>query len=361
MTVRLTLHRHAGKVMPISKTERARENDMTAKGKINASNVTADLAETHVEAIQEDVHRDLTAIVESDLNKAGASLVYFPGKDEGRTPEEFLASLDEDEPTVMGPIDKTAVLTKPIDSLMNSGVRETTGSAVVKLLEKVWARIRADHPELPEVVIVTGSGLVGTSKWGHFRANGWKVQEEGAALNMYMHELFMAGETLAKGAKQVLQTMLHEGAHTLAKVRDQKDTSRQGRWHNKTFQKHAEEMGLEHKGSKADKTHGYSYVTLTAETTERYADLLAELDREIHLMCDLPGWLGGTADEDDKGGERIGTAGQGKAEGGEAKSGNLKAVCQCTDPLIIRLSRKVLDMRVVKCESCDELFTAAES
>lgn len=233
-----------------------------------------------------------------------------------------------------------------------------TGSTVVGLLEKVWARIRADHPELPEVVIITGSGLLGGSKWGHFRADGWKVQAEGAALRK--HELFLAGEALAKGAAQVLQTMLHEGAHTLAKVRDLKDTSRQGRWHNQTFRRLAEEMGLEHKAASADSSHGFSFVTLTADTKAKYADLLAELDAEIKLTCHLPTWLGGSADQDeDGGGEKI----TGKAPKGEddekPKSGPLKATCSCEDPIIIRLSQKVLDLGVVRCDSCEELFTAA--
>jgi hypothetical protein len=233
-----------------------------------------------------------------------------------------------------------------------------TGSTVVSLLEKVWARIRADHPELPEVVIITGSGLLGGSKWGHFRADGWKVQDEGAALRK--HELFLAGEALAKGARQTLQTMLHEAAHTLAKVRGEQDTSRQGRWHNATFRKMAEELGLAHKGTTADKTHGFSFVTLTAETTERYADLLTELDAKIKLTCHLPLWLGGTADQDgeeDKGGEKI-TGKPTKGEGG-TKSGPLKATCGCAEPLIIRLSQKVLDMGVVRCDECMDLFTAA--
>ncbi len=35
-----------------------------------------------------------------------------------------------------------------------------------------------------------------------------------------------------RGAADVLGTLLHETAHALAHVRDIKDTSRQGRWHN---------------------------------------------------------------------------------------------------------------------------------
>jgi hypothetical protein len=238
---------------------------------------------------------------------------------------------------------------------------ENTGSAVVQLLEKVWARIREDHPELPQVVMITGSGLIGSNKWGHFRADGWKVREEGAAVSGRMHEMFMAGETLAEGARRVVQTMLHEGAHTLARVRDLKDTSRQGRWHNKTFCALAQEMGLEHKAASADPQHGFSFVTLTEATTAKYADLMTELDREIKLVVDLPWFLQGTekteGDEDQtEGGEFIGKR-QRKTEG-TPQSGNLKATCACAEPNIIRASRKVLDLGVIRCDECEELFTA---
>lgn len=242
-----------------------------------------------------------------------------------------------------------------ITSILNEKAtpRPATGSAVVRLLEKVWTRIREDHPELPEVVIVTGSGLAGDSKWGHFRANGWKLQEEGAATSANMHEMFMAGETLAKGSAQVLQTMLHEGAHTLARVRDLKDTSRQGRWHNQTFRKMAEEMGLNHPGTSADKSHGFSFVKLTEETKARYADLLTELDREINLVVKLPVWMGGEADEDEQGGEKI----TGKPKGEDKpKTGNVKTTCRCDEPNIIRMSKKVLEMAIVRCDDCDSLF-----
>lgn len=246
-----------------------------------------------------------------------------------------------------------------------------TGSTVVQLLERVWDRIRREHPDLPEVVIITGSGLVGASKWGHFRAEGWRLREEGAVLRR--HELFLAGEALAKGARQVLQTMLHEGAHTLARVRDLKDTSRQGRWHNKTFRRLSEEMGLEHRASKADTVHGYSFVTLAPGTEERYADLLADLDEGIRLECDLPVWMGGRWRDTSDGAEGdSGSEPESEPEGGDhirrvagtgdspRKSGNVKAVCGCDEPLIIRLSRKVLDTRAVCCEMCGCRFKQAD-
>jgi hypothetical protein len=230
-----------------------------------------------------------------------------------------------------------------------------TGSTVVKTIEKVWDRIRADHPELPEVVVTTGSGE--GVKWGHFRPESWKRAEDGTKL----HEFFLASEALAKGAHQVLQTTIHEAAHTLNRVRGVQDTSRQGRWHNAQFRKTAEELGLEHPASQADKSHGFSFVKLTEATKVKYADLLAELNEELKLTGLLPWFLGGADEEDERGGEKIAKPKKGEGEDGETKtrSGNLKATCSCPDPLIIRLSRKVLDLGVVRCDECEELFTAA--
>ena len=236
-------------------------------------------------------------------------------------------------------------------------VRELTGSAVVQLLERVHARIRQNHPEVPEVVIVTGAGIgFGGGKWGHFRPQGWTAKE--GDTSTHIHEMFMAGETLAKGSRQVLQTMIHESAHALAEHRGEKDTSRQGRWHNQVFRKTAEELGLEYKGEKADKTLGFSQVTLTAETVEEYKDLLDALDAEIHLMVRLPGWLGGTAgsdeDDEDNGGENMGKA---PKTGPATNSNNAKLTCGCEEPNIIRASKKVAAKFVVRCDDCEELFT----
>lgn len=226
--------------------------------------------------------------------------------------------------------------------------RELTGSAVVKLLERVHERIRQNHPEVPEVVIVTGAGIgFGGNKWGHFRPQGWTTGEAS------IHEMFMAGETLAKGSRQVLQTMLHESAHALAESRGKKDTSRQGRWHNQVFRKTAGELGLEFKGEKADKTLGFSAVTLTDRTAEEYADLLDALDAEIHLMVRLPGWLGGQAEGEGQGGENMGKA---PATGETKGSSNIKLTCECDDPNIVRASRKVADKLIVRCDECEQVF-----
>lgn len=231
-------------------------------------------------------------------------------------------------------------------------VQETTGSAVVRLLEQVHARIRQNHPEVPEVVIVTGAGIgFGGGKWGHFRPEGWTAGEN------RIHEMFMAGETLAKGSRQVLQTMLHESAHALAETRGEKDTSRQGRWHNQIFRKTAAELGLEYRGDKADKTLGFSAVVLTDETADEYRDLLDQLNAQIHLMVRLPGWLGGQDDEDGgQGGENMGKA---PATGETKGSSNVKLTCDCDEPNIVRASKKVAAKMILRCDDCEGLFTEA--
>lgn len=235
--------------------------------------------------------------------------------------------------------------------------RETTGSAVVRLMEKVHARIRQNHPGVPAVVIVTGAGTGPLGgKWGHFRPQGWDAKD--GETTTRIHEMFMAGETLAKGARQVLQTMLHESAHAECEALGIQDTSRQGRWHNKAFLSKAQEFGLEYRKDKANPQIGYSEVVLTDETLDEYSDLLAELDAEIHLMVRLPGWLGGQDDEgESEGGEGMGKAP--KTTEPKVNTNNIKCVCECEEPNIIRMSRKVLDQEVVNCGDCDALFRAA--
>jgi hypothetical protein len=80
------------------------------------------------------------------------------------------------------------------------------------------------------------------AKWGHFGADHWvegrpTEEGQGAALDFSVArrkpELFIAGECLAEGPRQTLQTMLHEAVHALAHVRGVKDTSRGGKYHNK--------------------------------------------------------------------------------------------------------------------------------
>jgi hypothetical protein len=189
---------------------------------------------------------------------------------------------------------------------------ETTGSGLIAALEQTWADIRRRTPQLPEVVVVTGTGLSSSAvhidaKWGHFGADhgveGRPTEEgQGAALDFSAArrkpELFISGECLAEGHRQTLQTMLHEAVHALAHARGVKDTSRGGKYHNRReFVALAGELGLAWPdGQRPHPVIGFSEVQLTEQTVADYADTLAYLRTAIRLYRDTfrrLGLLGG--------------------------------------------------------------------
>jgi hypothetical protein len=233
-----------------------------------------------------------------------------------------------------------------------------TGSAIVSVLEETWAAIRAEHPELPHVVIVTGSAFVGPGRWAHWRESGWTEKGHEGHNHIRHGEMFVAGETLAKGAKFTVETILHEGAHALATVRKIQDTSRQGRWHNKEFRKLGGELGLEYTKDAAHPLHGYSFMTITAEAAEKYEALITKLDAAIRATISIPAWTdaAGGGNEGEAGGEFVHGGRRPKGGSGSSSSNNLKLTCGCAEPKIIRASRKVAALGVIRCDECSELF-----
>jgi hypothetical protein len=122
-------------------------------------------------------------------------------------------------------------------------------------------------------VLITGAGSLDARRGlrlGHFAANRWQADQPGA-----IAEIFVGREGLARGATPVLATLLHEAAHALAHKRQLKDTSRQGRYHNRRFKDLAEQVGLrvEHHPSL-----GWSPTTLPEHTAVRYTSAIATLE-----------------------------------------------------------------------------------
>jgi hypothetical protein len=254
----------------------------------------------------------------------------------------------------------------------------TTGSAIVAALESAWASIGERVSDLPEVVFITGTGLMGRgAKWGHYRGHGWALRavcpegcldhaHDGDSALVVFHEggrkpeVFIAGERLATGAANTLQTMLHEGAHALAAARGQKDTSKEGRYHNGTFLTIAEELGLEYLGT-PDKTIGYSGVTLTEAAREEYADVIADLDAAIAVYLDTFQGLGLVATGSGTSGNGDGeNGGKVAGKGGKKSRNNPRALCSCPTPRLIRASRKVLEEAPIVCGLCESAFRIEE-
>ena len=224
------------------------------------------------------------------------------------------------------------------------GVSGPISAPMVAALEGAWAAIRARHQEVPAVVLVLGAGSIGNAgglRLGHFAAMRWADPDQtretadepgadGEAVGpVRLPEVFIGGEGLVRGAADVLGTLLHEAAHALVHVRDIKDTSRQGRWHNAKFKAIAEELGVE---VTKDPRIGWSPTTIPASTRETYAEVIAELGRVLRLHRSV---------------ELVG--------GKEKKPTPPPCVCECGRK--IRVSPTVLAAGPITCGVCGTDFT----
>lgn len=209
---------------------------------------------------------------------------------------------------------------------------ERVTSPIVAALEVAWHAIRGHHPELPaRVAFVTGEGA---GKWGHFAPRRW-VAKDGAGEPL--HEILVSGERFKDGAEGVLSTMLHEATHTIAHVREIKDTSRGGRYHNARFKSLAESLTL---CIEQAPRIGWSVTSITDATRERYGAALAALDEALTLHRD----------------EVL------LAEAAPRKSSNngQALTCGCVEPRKLRASNKVVEEGPIVCGLCGEEFLARE-
>lgn len=239
-------------------------------------------------------------------------------------------------------------------------VKRQTGSQIVKAVEDALAGIRKLHPDVPEMIVITGSGLSGgSSKWAHFWRDRWteKLAEDSEALA----ELFIAGERFACGAELTLQSLLHECAHALAAVADEQDTSRQHRYHNKTFVKFARILGLDYMHESPDPMIGFSAVELTEEAKVTYKAVIEKLDKAIKLQLDDPIvqilrglGTGGSAG----GGNRV-KRGTVPTTPKAPSRNNVKYVCKCEKPRVMRMAPSTFEIAKITCDACDEAFEEA--
>ena len=167
-------------------------------------------------------------------------------------------------------------------------------SHLMGALERGYAAIRHNFPEVPHAMVTLGSGAekvkgaVQLAKHGHYDRARWidlTETEPTAAVfpgapRARVSEVMVAGETLDRGATAVFGTLLHEAAHALALARGHKDggTSRQGRYHNEKYRSCAQEMGME---VTEGPTFGWHVTRLTPSSEMRYATDIAAIG--VHL------------------------------------------------------------------------------
>lgn len=236
--------------------------------------------------------------------------------------------------------------------------KRQTGSEIIKVLEATWREIVKRHPELPEVVIITGSGLsMFGAKWAHFSI-GYHWVDKGDH-DAKRPEMFIAGERLACGGELTLQSMLHEATHAIAAKRGIQDCSRQGRYHNGEFRKIASELGLEYPSDSPDKSIGFSAVTLTEATKTNYANTIKKLDAAINTY--LPGFEGlGSGAGGGDGAHKIPGTGRKTKAPGTPNTNNIKYVCECETPRIMRMAKSTFEIASVSCGDCGADFHEAK-
>ena len=160
-------------------------------------------------------------------------------------------------------------------TLTTSGDPGPALSGIVRVLEDIWAAIRARHGELPPVVIIIASGTERKHPvWGHHAPGRWHT---GTGQRT---EIMISGEGLRRPARDVLGTLLHEAAHALAAARGIKDTSRQGRYHNTRFKMLAEELGIT---VDFHPTIGWSPTSVPDPTARHYHNQLTDLAAAMTL------------------------------------------------------------------------------
>jgi hypothetical protein len=205
---------------------------------------------------------------------------------------------------------------------------------LVAVLESCWSAIRSWHSDIPKAVMVVGSGSptrpTQPMKWGHFAALRWQHGKN------VLPEVLVSGEGLSRTPAEVLTTLLHEAAHALAHARDIKDTSRQGRWHNKHFAVLAKELGLT---PSKDPKIGWSPCTLPESTAVIYGKQLADLTDALRVFR-IPEPL--------------------HIKGRTNSNNGLSAECDCDPIRKIRVSKAVYEAGPILCGVCKQPFTSDE-
>lgn len=217
-----------------------------------------------------------------------------------------------------------------------------TASALVAACETAWADIQSHHPELPDAVIVLGTGVERGRlvKLGHWWGGRW------IADGQVRGEVLIAGEALHLEPKQVFEILLHEAGHGINAARGVKDTSRGGRYHNQRYADTAREVLLR---VRPMSPYGMADTRLSDAALDRYEGTIAQLGDTMRIVRQLERTKAlGTEQE-------LGSEGNG-SNGRRSSGSNAVATCPCGRRM--RMAPSVLSAGPVTCGLCGQEFVA---
>lgn len=144
---------------------------------------------------------------------------------------------------------------------------------IIKACNDGWKKIQELNPEVPDAVIIVGSGgRSAKNLYGHFARDRW-VNDDST-----VHEVLIVAEHLSREPELIFTTLLHEATHGLAAARNIKDVS--GRVHNKKFAVLCSEMLLL-PPEERNQSIGWSAATLSEHAKEVYADEIKALGEAL--------------------------------------------------------------------------------
>lgn len=194
-------------------------------------------------------------------------------------------------------------------------------------LNELWGRLRADVPALPAIrptVSPTARSSDHSPRWTH--------------ADDAVTGLVVSADILQEGAEAVVETVLHDAAHLLNWLRDVKDVTTRGVYHNASFLTAAEEVGLVWpEGAERVSGKGFVNPTLGDAARARHAVDLTELPAAIgsalpHLELPATPRASRTPDR-------------------------LTLSCKCEAPRKFRISRTVAAQGPILCGVCNKEFT----
>lgn len=213
--------------------------------------------------------------------------------------------------------------------------------------------------ELPGLVETLQDDVVMTTGGTTQRALGWFAEEAWRYGDRQVHELFLNADrrnphTGISAAEDVLTTLLHEDCHVRAHAQGIKDTSRDGRYHNRKFAEIALSIGLT---IERDTVIGHRTPSLSSSGRADYADLLRELEYGLVLARE-PQPTERQGDDTESGDQQTAIP---SPDGPQSSSSKyVFASCRCQNgrhrPVTIRVARGSWKPGVIRCSVCDAPF-----